>query len=276
MQKFSSCPVLEDLSIHASYLDLNNLLMFDICVPTLKRLNIRHGVDYSDFEGLSEHKYVITASNLEYLCILDGSLPSVVVNERPLLNEVNLYVGVYSLLIDDHEFEVSRDEANRVMELLRGINLSKILSLASCSIDDLSLAFDGDMPTFPNLICLELDIEAGFGWKILPYFLESSPNLEVLILKMDYLLTEYIPEDFVNFESDNVPSCLRLHVKTIEIKNMMWEEDELEVVSYMLRNCEVLKEFNAHISAKAESKEDLRREILMYPRGSAACEIKFL
>ncbi|KAK0583881.1 hypothetical protein LWI29_004430 [Acer saccharum] len=277
MQKlFSSCPVLEDLSIHASYLYLGYLLMFDICVPTLKRLNIRHDVDFSDFEGISEHKYVITARNLEYLCIQDGSLTSVVVNERPLLNEVNLNVGVYSLLIDDHEFEVSRDEANRVMELLRGINLTKILSLASCSMDALGLAFDDDMPTFPNLIRLELNIEARFGWKLLPYFLESSPNLEVLILEMDYLLTEYIPEDFVNFESKNVPSCLKLHVKTIEIKNMMGEEDELQVVSYMLRNCVVLKEFNAHISDKAESKEDLWREILMYPRGSAACEIKFL
>ncbi|TXG58974.1 hypothetical protein EZV62_016803 [Acer yangbiense] len=264
MQKlFSSCPVLEDLSIHASYLYLGYLLMFDICVPTLKRLNIRHDVDFSDFEGISEHKYVITARNLEYLCIQDGSLTSVVVNERPLLNEVNLNVGVYSLLIDDLEFEVSRDEANRVMELLRGINLTKILSLASCSMDALGLAFDDDMPTFPNLIRLELNIEARFGWKLLPYFLESSPNLEVLILEMDYLLTEYIPGDFVNFESKNVPSCLKLHVKTIEIKNMMGEEDELEVVSYMLRNCEVLKEFNAHISDKAESKEDLWREILI-------------
>ncbi|KAK4833224.1 hypothetical protein QYF36_001064 [Acer negundo] len=76
-------------------------------------------------------------------------------------------------------------------------------------MDALSLAFDDDMPTFPNLIRLELNIEARFGWKLLPYFLESSPNLEVLILEMDCLLTEYIPEDFVNFELENVPSCLR-------------------------------------------------------------------
>ncbi|KAK2637568.1 hypothetical protein Ddye_032360 [Dipteronia dyeriana] len=63
---FSSCPVLEGLSIHVSYVDLNNLLMSDICVSTLKRSNIRHDVDFSDFEGLPAHKYVIKARNLEH------------------------------------------------------------------------------------------------------------------------------------------------------------------------------------------------------------------
>ncbi|KAK3227511.1 hypothetical protein Dsin_007373 [Dipteronia sinensis] len=86
---------------------------------------------------------------------------------------------------------------------------------------------------------------------------------------------EYSPEEFVQFESENVPSCLILHVKMIEIRNMAGVEDELEVVSYMLKNSEVLKEFSVDI-ANAESKKNLQRQILLNLRGSVDCEIKFL
>ncbi|KAL5742360.1 hypothetical protein ACOSP7_029092 [Xanthoceras sorbifolium] len=279
MQKlFSSCRVLEDLSICSSDIDFNDyLLTFDIRVPTLKRLNIQQDlIKYFSggvrFGGVSKHKYVITARNLEYLCIQDDTLASVVVNERPLLNVVDLTVGASCWL----EREVSRGEAKRVMELLKGINLTKILSLAPSTMEYLGLAFDDNMPTFPNLIRLELSIEGHFGWKLLPNFLERSPNLEVLIIKMDYLRAS-VPEDFVNLESDNVPSCLKLRVKKIEIRDMFGlEDDELEAVRYILRNCEVLKEFYVYVKiCNYISKDDLEREILMYPRGSAACEIKF-
>ncbi|KAK0585363.1 hypothetical protein LWI29_027471 [Acer saccharum] len=253
---FRSCPVLEDLSIHGNLFSNEDVLMFDIMVPTLKRLTIWVSMDFYYFEGVSEHKFVVTASKLEYLNIGDYLLASFVVNERPLLNQVSLDVGVDSSLVEDYsqldEFEVFHDEANR----------------------SLNLGFDDNIPTFPNLIRLEMCIEARFSWKLLPHFLNSSSNLEVLILKMDYN-QEYSPEEFVQFESENVPSCLRLHVKMIEIRNMTGVEDELEVVSYMLKNSEVLKEFSVDI-ANAESKENLQRQILLYPRGSVDCEIKFL
>ncbi|KAK1551126.1 hypothetical protein Q3G72_030732 [Acer saccharum] len=50
----------------------------------------------------------------------------------------------------------------------------------------LILAFDGNLPTFPNLIRLEAGVDAYFGWKLLPHFLNNSPNLEALILKKEY------------------------------------------------------------------------------------------
>ncbi|KAK3227499.1 hypothetical protein Dsin_007361 [Dipteronia sinensis] len=292
---FHSCPVLEDLSIHGVLVSDEAVLTFDIMMPTLKRLTIRLYLDSGYFEGVSKHKFVVTASNLEYLVIQDYILVNFVVNGRHLLNEVSLDVGVDILLIKDYSqrldelevshdeanqvmkllFEVSRDEANRVMKLLRGVNYTKILSLTSNTMNSLNLGFDDNMPTFPNLIHLEMCIEARFGWKLLPHFLNSSSNLEVLILKMD-CNQEYSSEKFVEFESESVPSCLRLHVKTIEIRNMTGGEDELEVISYMLKNSEVLEEFSVDIAAIAVSKENLRRQILMYPRVSVACEIKFL
>ncbi|KAI9153753.1 hypothetical protein LWI28_016012 [Acer negundo] len=206
-------------------------------------------MDLDNFEGVSHHKFVVTASNLEYLVIQDDLLVNFEVNGRSLLNEVSLNVGVDILLIkyysQFHEFEVSHDEANRVMKLLRGVNYTKILSLTSYTMNSLNIGFDDNMPTFPNLICLEMCIEARIGWKLLPHFLNSSSNLEVLILKMESN-QEYSPEEFVQFESESVPSCLRLHMKTIEIRNMTG--DELEVISYMLKNSEVLEEFSVGIA----------------------------
>ncbi|KAK0585371.1 hypothetical protein LWI29_027543 [Acer saccharum] len=268
---FHSCPVLEDLSIFGDLVVAP--LTFDIMVPTLRRLTIWLYLNWLYFEGVSQKKVEVTASNLEYLVIRDDLLVNFVVNGRPLLNEVSLNVGVDISQLD--EFEVSHDEANRVMKLLRGVNYTKILSLTSSTMNSLNLGFDDNMPTFPNLIRLEMCIEARFGWKLFPHFLNSSSNLEVLILKMD-CNQEYCEEEFVEFESESVPSCLRLHVKTVEIRNMTGDEDELEVISYMLKNSEVLEEFSVDIAANDMSKEDLQRQILMYPRGSVACEIKFL
>ncbi|KAK4833303.1 hypothetical protein QYF36_002469 [Acer negundo] len=60
-------------------------------------------------------------------------------------------------------------------------------------MNSLNIGFDDNMPTFPNLICLEMCIEARIGWKLLPHFLNSSSNLEVLILKMESN-QEYSPD----------------------------------------------------------------------------------
>ncbi|KAI9154319.1 hypothetical protein LWI28_024368 [Acer negundo] len=75
-------------------------------------------------------------------------------------------------------------EVNHAMELLRGINCTKSLSLTAYTMEFISLAINDEMPTFSNLIHLELGIKACFGRKLLPRFLAISPNLEVLILEM--------------------------------------------------------------------------------------------
>ncbi|KAK3212245.1 hypothetical protein Dsin_016951 [Dipteronia sinensis] len=250
------CPVHEDLSIYGSDLDaaasatpdldINDyLLTFDICVPTLKKLSICHLLDYNNLEGVSKLEFVITARNLEYLYIQDSSLASITVNERPSLHEVSLEVGVDRFLVDElGGLQVSQDEANGGMELLKGISSNtELLSLTFLTMEALSLAFNDNMPCFPSLIHLELGIEACFGWKLLPKFLNNSPNLEEL-----------------------VPT---------KMENVKGEDDELEVVSYMLRNCVVLEEFYVDI-VDSESKPDLQKQILMYPRGSVSCKIEFL
>lgn len=152
----------------------------------------------------------------------------------------------------------------------------------------LSFACSGDFPTFPNLIHLELNIDPSFGWKLLPHFLSSSPNLKVLILKkerrrfcdriMDDLnascdLEEYNPEASIWIEPKTLPSCLSSHLEEIQIKDTSGKDDELEAIRYFLKYGVVLKKFS--IGFRSRSKEHLKNEILMLPRGSMTCEIDF-
>ncbi|KAK9196304.1 hypothetical protein WN943_004432 [Citrus x changshan-huyou] len=46
----------------------------------------------------------------------------------------------------------------------------------------LSFVLNNNLPTFSNLISLELHIDSCFGWKLLTPFLKRSPSLKVLNL----------------------------------------------------------------------------------------------
>ncbi|KAK3227512.1 hypothetical protein Dsin_007374 [Dipteronia sinensis] len=263
---FRNCPILEDLSIHGSNLKNKDELTFDINVPTLKMFRIWLGMEYY----VSKHKYVITARDLECLHIKDFTSSNFLVNDSPFLDVASLDVHEMPGAID----EMDELEVNRAMELLRGINCTKSLSLTAYTMEFLSLAIKDNMPTFPIMIDLELGIKASFGWKLLPHFLSSSPNLESLTLEMNHRV-ECALQGFLPFESKSVPSCLRLHLKVIEITDMRGICGELEVIKYLLKNSEVLEKLEVNF-ASSMKKKYLRRQILNYYRGSPTCEIKFI
>ncbi|KAK2647535.1 hypothetical protein Ddye_015024 [Dipteronia dyeriana] len=263
---FRNCPVLEDLSIHGSNLNNEDEVMFDIKVPTLKMFRIWLGIDYH----VSKHKFEITSCNLKYLYIKDYTSSSFLVNDSPFLDVASLDVRTMPVTIG----EMDELEINRAMELLSGINCTKTLSLTAYTMEFISLAINDDMPTFSNLIHLELGIKACFGRKLLLRFLAISPNLEVLILEMDHGV-ECTLDSFVGFETKSVPSCLRLHLKVIEITDMRGICNELHMVKYLLRNSEVLQKLEVSF-ASSKKKKYLRRQILNYYKGSPICEIKFI
>ncbi|KAI9156166.1 hypothetical protein LWI28_001556 [Acer negundo] len=273
MQKlFRSCTKLEELTIHGD-LELNeNVLTFDIIVPTLKTLKIYLLPNWKVKNIVSIHKFVVRARNLEQIYIDDDTLSCIVMDETPLLSDASL-VGCFTLL---SKIEPSKNEVNRAMELLRAIKNTKYLTLSEGIMGVLVLAFDGTLPTFPNLIQLESIIDASFGWKLLPHFLNNSPNLEVLTLSKE--VNRDVPLDrFSYFESENVPSCLLFRVKKIKVMCMMGDLDELEVVRYLLKNSKVLERFWVFFMNKIDSKIKmyLQHQISKFPRGSYLCKVGF-
>ncbi|KAK2647534.1 hypothetical protein Ddye_015023 [Dipteronia dyeriana] len=69
------------------------------------------------------------------------------------------------------------------------------------------------------------------------------------------------------YTMESVPSCLRLHLKVIEITDMRGMCGELEVIKYLLKNSEVLEKLEVNL-ASSMKKKYLRRQILSYYRGS--------
>lgn len=78
-------------------------------------------------------------------------------------------------------------------------------------------------------------------------------------------------------ELECVPHCLLLHTKKIVIKECYGLDYELELIKYLLKNCEVLESMIIHNMkwTSKEKKRELFREILMFERGSKTCQVKF-
>ncbi|KAJ4706771.1 F-box protein [Melia azedarach] len=168
---FSSCPVLEDLSIMVHL--HGHFATFNISSRMLKRLTLKFWHD--DELTLTEHHVVISTPSLDYLSIKDWPPVSYMLYElHPLTKVVVDFSSLYAI---GRYKDVCYDLASPyVVQLLKGITNTKFLSL---SWDTISVAVDS-FPTFPNLTCLEVEILS--GWELLSVLLSSAPNLESLLL----------------------------------------------------------------------------------------------
>ncbi|KAK0578496.1 hypothetical protein LWI29_011388 [Acer saccharum] len=118
---FRSCPILEELKIKGWHDMDGNVLSFDINVPTLKKLKIHLAIDYYD---MLVHRFVVRASNLEYLDLCNDYLACVVVGETPFFNKVILGDDVIERLINEHP-----DDEATMRDFFRAISSTRFLSL---------------------------------------------------------------------------------------------------------------------------------------------------
>ncbi|KAH9737004.1 F-box/LRR-repeat protein 13 [Citrus sinensis] len=276
MQKFfSSCPTLEELTIEGILHPRDNVQTINIIVQTLKRLSISVFV----MQGyVSERIFEIRTPNLEYLSIIANSLAYFVLDEIPFLKKA--FVLVEFNVLRRNSSGIFENDARSALELVKRIKSMKILSLPD-SMTVLSFVLNNNLPTFSNLISLELHIDSCFGWKLLTPFLKSSPSLKVLNLDFSKAhkltpntLQDIVFEDLVCVEPECAPHCLSSCVEVIEITNLKREDYELEMVRYLLENSKVLEKFSVGFAEDAPE-DNLRKEILMFPRGSKTCNIEF-
>lgn len=119
------------------------------------------------------------------------------------------------------------------------------------------------------MTCLAVKVEL-FGWRLLPIILSSLPNLEEFVFEKK-LSCHF--EEFGWIEQPNIPLCLLLHVKKIEIKKFEGQKDELGLVKYLLKNCKVLNKVIIRCKETA-SKENLCQKLDKLQRGSMTCEVE--
>ncbi|KAK3024286.1 hypothetical protein RJ639_043148 [Escallonia herrerae] len=187
-----------------------------------------------------EHKVVVNASNLEYLKLRDHMSHNILVNELPSLVEADVDI---CKLYRNREWEVEGDYGNSAYGLLRSIANAKRLSLSGLTLRSLINASESNLPTFSNLISLELGFDKLNGVPLLPDLLKCSPKLEILALPEGITSPleqeNYIDEDmFFEYHwmpPTDVPECVLLSLKKVEIHYFCGkQEEELKLVKISL------------------------------------------
>ncbi|CAL5341768.1 unnamed protein product [Camellia sinensis] len=259
------CPILEEMYIHRWTVD--SQMVLNVSVPTLKRLTVFcyrddfiDQLDDSDEPDDQGCKLVVDAPQLEYLYLAD--CVDILLRNLPSLSKASFFVRHVCLR------RGSFIDGLRMYKLLSGITNVKVL--------EAHLAFQTDvndymLPTFHNLTQLNFgaDFDTSWNLKLLADLLRCSPNLEVLILTGSIFSTSAACWN----PPQEVPSCLLLHLKKINVKAFRGKDYELDVIEYLLRNAKVLRKMTIDCQY---SDDCCCGELAAFPRGSKTCQLNLL
>ncbi|KAH9736944.1 F-box/LRR-repeat protein [Citrus sinensis] len=219
----------------------------------------------------TELEVVIRAPNLEYLYINDYLPISYMVDELHSLTKAVIdidceYIG---------EFQSIDAVAQGVVQLLRGVNNTKFLSWAKGILYALVFArqIEDFFPTFPFLTRFALVVDDS-GWHLLPLIFSRMPNLESFVFEVDE------DTDFDCWWAEeplSLPDCLLPHVKRIEMRGFAGRKNELKLIKFLLKNCEVLNTMIIKFQKKRVQKmvlmEKLCKKLSVFRRVSKTCQI---
>ncbi|KAG8366788.1 hypothetical protein BUALT_Bualt16G0004200 [Buddleja alternifolia] len=224
----SGCPVLEELNIHT--IIFNDLKSCIISSPTIKRLTLNlqlsdwHSYDEDSEDDFEDYKLMINTPALRYLDVEDRMYPHISTGTFNSLVEANI-------CLNDNEVKDEDLYSTSVLVLVEKVCQVKCLTLSIRDRQFLDSSFAASTSKFINLTKLELDAD----WLFLFKFLESADNLQVLVIR------EVHNNLKCWMEPKQVPTCLSSHLRQVTIDTFGYSEDEFEMVSYILKNGEVLK-----------------------------------
>ncbi|KAL6185832.1 hypothetical protein ACLB2K_041955 [Fragaria x ananassa] len=177
---------------------------------------------------------------------------------------------------EDEEDEEDAELLNRATALLAGVSSVEYLHLPGPRFETCSL------PNFCNLKQLKLNL---FGCSYLEYVMEllkRTPKLEDLVLDIDF--SSWYDEEYeghVPFEPPEiVPICVVSHLKNVSITQITGHDDQLDMVKYLLRYGEVLRNMTIVtcgillFKTRHITEEKFQKEILMYPKISNTCDVE--
>ncbi|PSS31861.1 F-box/FBD/LRR-repeat protein [Actinidia chinensis var. chinensis] len=264
----SGCPVLEELMIRKCRWDYGHTLR--ICGLALKNLIL----DWpSMVKGDHECGTVIDAPILEYLDVRDYISENFVIKNLCSLVKANLDVAQKF-----DQFVPVGVYGNCIIQFLKGVSAVKSLSLSHDTMGAIRYAYDYNFPTFHNLTMLELGASACSGWALLPDLLASSPILKNLVFVEGLFVYHHFQLGLSHFNWNppvQLPACLLLHLKEIEIRNFRGVAEELMLAKYLLKNARVLRRMSIYCSFSEEDIQ-IHRKLLKFQRGSTACQLEFI
>ncbi|KAI8566608.1 hypothetical protein RHMOL_Rhmol02G0053900 [Rhododendron molle] len=301
----SGCPVLEDLSLIKC--GGRGFRLLKISAPLLKRLVISYPLP----ECYRPHDVLYDVSSDEYK--IELITPSLVSFKYSGLVAEGYGIDTLSSLVKARlHFELCGEDTlmtsetqdadtfgTPITKLLQGISNVQTLRISGNSIetlelysydimeepdeDDFELCFEFEMhqflklPTFRNLTWLELGVNSRVRWVLLPYLLESSPNLTSLVFVEGLLHYDRYsdPDNWDWHPPENVPACLLFSLEILDVRKFQGQQRELKIVKYLLSNAKSLKTLSVRCEKRKMKREmlEVRRELMETPRGSRICEV---
>ncbi|CAA0319030.1 unnamed protein product [Arabidopsis thaliana] len=155
-----------------------------------------------------------------------------------------------------------------IRNFLVGISGVKNMAIAACTLE---VIYDYSrcepLPLFRNLCLLSVEFYED-RWEMLPFFLESCPNLKSLVVGSN----RYRKERTSIISGHR---CLLSSLEYVEIETpLTGEAIEMKLVSYLLENSPILKKLTIHLHDNSRKKAEC--EILTIPRRSSSCQVILL
>ncbi|KAH9623179.1 hypothetical protein KSS87_019291 [Heliosperma pusillum] len=233
---FSGCPSLQDFYMGSLGGYKSNRL--SISAPSLRKLKL--GTCKEDSYRMHPMAFVaVDAPLLQSFHYADKLAEQYSIKTSNYLVEAHLDTSG-----DFYDFVDLSPVSKAARDLVQGVSNVKRLFLSAYCIEALTL-FKDKLPILRNLTKLKI------GCSINPHFtllrlLGSAPNLEELIFSEGLFHVTSKEKDTVQHDywgrGRAVPSCLKTHLKVIEIEHFLGLKEELRIADFFLRNSRVLEQ----------------------------------
>ncbi|CAI8600948.1 unnamed protein product [Vicia faba] len=245
----SGCPRLEEFLLHDVLVNPSIKISF----PLLKRLQLV--LDISPDASGDKTLQIIVPSSLKVLDIVDFT---------PIKYEsLDFFNGDLAALIIN-----KYPDFDSLYELLKGISKVKSLYLSDETIlQFLSMEDNVEklsrLPTFSNLLNLEVDISENCNWNMLLSFLQKAPKLKNLVIENCFERTKdagwEVPSE--------IPTCLTTSLIRFEFIGIQDMKTELDFTRYIINESSKLEKVKIFPQG---NKERMKRSLLKGSKKSPA------
>lgn len=264
-------PLLEDLVMEACI--FRDFEMLDISSSSLKNLIIHNAGVLDDMEdehsgdGLHNCELMVACPNLVSFSLLGPSAPDYFFEDLNSLHHVYIHLESKSEIPDYEECTYE------ICKILEGICITEVLKLSLGSLEFLDAFATSEFfsISFDNL--KSLTILVGMDERHLQSLitlLNRSPNLEALTIYF-----EWCDDDDWEIPEKDIP-CLTYNLKTVELFEVEGNDNELELMRFLLKNGQVLQKMKINWVTGHNDPGEIIPKLKKFPRSSTAVVLTFL
>ncbi|VYS50171.1 unnamed protein product [Arabidopsis thaliana] len=259
----SGCLVLESLRFCKCSLDNVNvlrvrsqsLLSFNYYGPSSRDLHFKDLV------------VTIDAPKLEILKLSHQVTSSFIIKKLSSLVEANIKVE-FNFCVGKKFNPNDLSKRKMILHFLVAISRVKNMTIAASTLE---IIYDYSrcepVPLFRDISLLRVEFYQD-RWEILPFFLESCPNVKSLVVESDYYTKK-------RTSILSRPRRLLSSLEYVKIKSS-WDKLEMKLVSYFIENSPILKKVTLCLDGCSRKESVILRELLTIPRRSSSCQVVVL